>query len=171
MLLLRQQRIWWYVFHSYFSGFFSNYLMTPQANGDYDPSFVSEALRQNEHDDNPNQDIDLVKDIAAQTYMGESARFIRSLSANGALPQREQIPQLQLLGRSSWQWSAIRRYRRRLKKNLTKSSMEGFLNIAILCRFHTSLRSSRKFIGTVKFASRILCFTLTMLLFLQDGTL
>ena len=54
--------------------------MTPQANGDYDPSFVSEALRQNEHDDNPNQDIDLVKDIAAQTYMGESAHFIRSLS-------------------------------------------------------------------------------------------
>jgi hypothetical protein len=36
-----------------------------QANGDYDPSFVSEALRQIEHADNPNQDIDLSKDVAA----------------------------------------------------------------------------------------------------------
>jgi hypothetical protein len=35
-----------------------------QANGDYGPSFVSEALRQIEHADNPNwQDIDLLKDV------------------------------------------------------------------------------------------------------------
>ena len=51
--------------------------MTPaQQKGDYEPSLVSEALRQVEHADNPNQDIDLLKDIAAQTYLGESARLI-----------------------------------------------------------------------------------------------
>jgi hypothetical protein len=55
--------------------------MTPvQENGDYDPSLVSEALRQTEHTDNPNQDIELLKDIAAQAYMGESASFICLLS-------------------------------------------------------------------------------------------
>ena len=92
--------------------------------------------------------------------------------ANGASPQQEQKPQLQLLGRSSWRWSAIQRCRRKLKKNSTKSSMEGFLNIAILCRFHTSRRLSRKFIGTVKFTSRILCLTLKMFLFIiPDGSL
>jgi hypothetical protein len=47
--------------------------MTPaQANGDDDPSFVSEALRQIEHSDNPNQDVELLKDVAAMTYVGES---------------------------------------------------------------------------------------------------
>ena len=51
--------------------------MTPaQENGDYEPSLVSEALRQIEHADDPNQDIDLLKDIAAQTYVGEFASFI-----------------------------------------------------------------------------------------------
>jgi len=51
--------------------------MTPaQENGDYVPSLVSEALRQIEHEDNPNQDIDLLKDVAAQAYVGESARLI-----------------------------------------------------------------------------------------------
>jgi hypothetical protein len=42
----------------------------PQTGGDYDPSFVTESLRENEHSDAPNQEIDLLKDIAAQTYMG-----------------------------------------------------------------------------------------------------
>jgi hypothetical protein len=46
-----------------------------QENGDYDPSLVSEALSQIEHADNPNQDIDLLKDVAAMTYVGESASF------------------------------------------------------------------------------------------------
>jgi hypothetical protein len=87
------------------------------------------------------------------------------------LSQREQIPQHQLLGRSSWRWSAIRRCRRRLKKNSTKSSMEGSLNIVILCRFHTSRRSSRKFFGAVKFDSRILCITLNIFTILPDGSL
>ena len=117
----------------------SNYLTTPaQANGDYDPSLVSEALRQTEQDDNPNQNVDLLKDVAAQTYIGKSARFIcyPFFSSNGGLPQREQIPRLQLLGRSSWQWSAIPRRRKRLKRNWTKFSTEGFLNIATLRRFH-----------------------------------
>jgi hypothetical protein len=59
-------------------------------------------------------------------------------SANGALPQQEQIPRLQLLGHSFWLWSAIPRCRRRLKKNSTKFSMGGFPSITILCRFHTS---------------------------------
>jgi hypothetical protein len=55
--------------------------MTPaQEKGDYDPSLVSEALRQIEHADDPNQDIELLKDIAAMAYMGESARFICLLS-------------------------------------------------------------------------------------------
>jgi hypothetical protein len=45
--------------------------MTPaQENGDYDPSLVSEALRQIEHSDNPNQDIDLLKDVAAHGVCG-----------------------------------------------------------------------------------------------------
>ena len=44
-----------------------------QENGDYEPSLVSEALRQIEQADNPNHDIDLLKDVAAQTYGGESA--------------------------------------------------------------------------------------------------
>jgi hypothetical protein len=51
--------------------------MTPaQENGDYDPSLVSEALSQIEHAENPKQDIELLKDIAAQAYVGKSARFI-----------------------------------------------------------------------------------------------
>ena len=57
-------------------GLFSNPSMTPtQEDGNYDPSLVSEALRQTEHTDNPNQDIEFVKDVATQAYMGESAGF------------------------------------------------------------------------------------------------
>ena len=55
-------------------------MSSAQANGDYDPSLVSEALRQIEHSDNPNQDVNLLKDVAAQAYMGKSARFIYLLS-------------------------------------------------------------------------------------------
>ena len=57
-------------------GLFSNPSMTPtQEDGKYDPSLVSEALRQTEHTDNPNQDIEFVKDVATQAYIGESAGF------------------------------------------------------------------------------------------------
>jgi hypothetical protein len=41
-----------------------------QASGDYDPSFVTEALRDMQHSDIPNQDIDLLKDVAIQAYLG-----------------------------------------------------------------------------------------------------
>ena len=53
--------------------------MTPaQENGDYEPSLVSEALSQIEHEDDPNHVIDLLKDVAAQAYIGESAGFVLS---------------------------------------------------------------------------------------------
>ena len=51
-----------------------------QENGDYDPSLVSEALGQIEHTDNTNQDIERLKDIATQAYVGESAHYIIQLS-------------------------------------------------------------------------------------------
>ena len=41
-----------------------------QASGNYDPSFVTEALKDMQHSDIPNQDIDLLKDVAAQAYLG-----------------------------------------------------------------------------------------------------
>ena len=43
-----------------------------QASGNlnYDPSFVTEALRENEHSDNSNQDSNLLKDVAVQAYLG-----------------------------------------------------------------------------------------------------
>ena len=41
-----------------------------QASGNYDPSFVTEALREIQHSDIPNQDIDLLKDVAVQAYLG-----------------------------------------------------------------------------------------------------
>ena len=41
-----------------------------QATSDYDPSFVTEALREIQYSDNPNQDINLLKDVAAQAYLG-----------------------------------------------------------------------------------------------------
>ena len=53
-------------------------MSSAQANGDYDPSFVSEALGQIEHSDNPNQDVDLLKDVAAMAYVGESAHCLLS---------------------------------------------------------------------------------------------
>ena len=54
-----------------FPGFSLNDLMIhSQASGDYDPSFVSEALREVEYSDTPNQEIDLLKDIAAVAYTG-----------------------------------------------------------------------------------------------------
>jgi hypothetical protein len=43
-----------------------------QASSDYDPSFVTEALKEIEYSDTPNQDIDLLKDVAAQAYLGKS---------------------------------------------------------------------------------------------------
>ena len=41
-----------------------------QASGDYDPSIVTEALREIQYSDTPNQDINLLKDVAVQAYLG-----------------------------------------------------------------------------------------------------
>ena len=46
-----------------------------QASDDYDPSFVTEALREMDYFDTPNQHIELLKDIAALAYIGWSACF------------------------------------------------------------------------------------------------
>ena len=42
--------------------------MHSQASSDFDPSFVTEVLKDIQHSDN--QDIDRVKDVAALTYLG-----------------------------------------------------------------------------------------------------
>ena len=41
-----------------------------QASGNYDPSFITEALKDMQHSDTPNQDINLLKDVAVQAYLG-----------------------------------------------------------------------------------------------------
>jgi hypothetical protein len=46
-----------------------------QANGDYDPSFVTEVLREIQYSNTPNQDINLLKDVAAPRRMRVSRPF------------------------------------------------------------------------------------------------
>ena len=47
-----------------------------QASGDYDPSFVTDVLlKEIQHSDTRNQDIILLKDVAAQVYSGQSTHF------------------------------------------------------------------------------------------------
>ena len=42
-----------------------------QVSGDYDPSFVSEVLiKEIQYSDTPNQDVNMLKDVAAQAYGG-----------------------------------------------------------------------------------------------------
>ena len=41
-----------------------------QASGDYDPSFVTEALKEIQYSDTPDQDVNLLKDVAIQVYLG-----------------------------------------------------------------------------------------------------
>jgi hypothetical protein len=41
-----------------------------QASSDYDPSFVTEVLKEIQHSDISNQDINLLKDVATQAYVG-----------------------------------------------------------------------------------------------------
>ena len=48
---------------------------TSQASGDYDPSFVTEALNEIQHSDAPDQDINMLKDVAVQAYLGMSRPF------------------------------------------------------------------------------------------------
>ena len=52
------------------SAFHGFLLMRSQTSSDYDPSFVTEALREIQYSDTPNQDINLLKDVAIQAYMG-----------------------------------------------------------------------------------------------------
>ena len=82
--------------------------------------------------------------------------------------QGGRIPLLRLLELSFWRWSAIQRYRRRLKPKLTKFLMGDFPNIAISLRFPTSRHSLKKFIGMLHFTSNIHCFPLIVFL---DGSL
>ena len=50
-----------------FSGFL---FIRSQTSSDYDPSFVTEVLREIQHSDTPTQDISLLKDVAIQAYLG-----------------------------------------------------------------------------------------------------
>ena len=67
--------------------------------------------------------------------------------------QGKRIPLFRQWELSFWRWSAIPRSRRRLKQNLTKSSMEDFPIIAIFLPFPISRHSLKKFIGMPQFAS------------------
>jgi hypothetical protein len=40
------------------------------SNKKYDPSLVTEALKEIQYSDTPTQDIDLLKDVATQAYVG-----------------------------------------------------------------------------------------------------
>ena len=56
---------------SSFLGFLLDDTYTSQASGDYDPSFVTEVLlRDIQYSETPNQDINLLKDVAVQAYLG-----------------------------------------------------------------------------------------------------
>ena len=46
------------------------HILCSQASGDYDPSFVTEVLREIQYSDTPNQDINLLKDVAVVAYLG-----------------------------------------------------------------------------------------------------
>ena len=49
---------WWYVY------------LRSQAGSDYDPSSVTEVLREIQYSDTPIQDIKILKDVAVQAYLG-----------------------------------------------------------------------------------------------------
>ena len=58
------------VYDSFFFLSDSYLMIRSQASGDYDPSLVTEILRETEYSDTPSQDINLLKDVAVQTYLG-----------------------------------------------------------------------------------------------------
>jgi hypothetical protein len=59
------------VIHHPFSDSYFVIRIRSQASGsDYDPSLVTETLREIQNSNTPSQDINLLKDVAAQTYMG-----------------------------------------------------------------------------------------------------
>jgi hypothetical protein len=45
-------------------------MMRSQASGEYDPSLVTEALKEIQYSDTPSQDTDLLKDVGAMAYVG-----------------------------------------------------------------------------------------------------
>ena len=53
-----------------FITFLGYLLIRSQASGDYDPSFITEALKEVQHSDTSNQDINLLKDVAVTAYVG-----------------------------------------------------------------------------------------------------
>ena len=53
-----------------FLGFLLDDRIRSQVGSDYDPSLVTEALREIQFSDTPNQDINLLKDVAVQAYLG-----------------------------------------------------------------------------------------------------
>ena len=55
---------------SLFLGFLLDERIRSQAKGDYNPSFVTEVLKEIQYSDTPNQDINLLKDVAAVAYAG-----------------------------------------------------------------------------------------------------
>ena len=58
------------IYHLFSDSYLLIYVRS-QASGDYDPSFVTEVLlREIQYSDNPDQDINLLKDVAVQVYMG-----------------------------------------------------------------------------------------------------
>jgi hypothetical protein len=52
------------------SFFYLTIRIRSQASNDYDPSFVTEALRDIQYSDIPNQDINMMKNIAVTAYLG-----------------------------------------------------------------------------------------------------
>jgi len=100
------------------------------ASSDCDPSFVSEAIREVQYSDAPNlpgKDINLVKDVAVMMYLAGADTTTSAI------------------GTFFLAMSAIPRCRRRLKQNLTVSSMVNFRNIVISLPFPISRRSLKKF--------------------------
>ena len=53
-----------------FLGFLLDDSIQSQASSDYDPSLVTETLREIQYSDTPNQDVNLLKDVAVQVYLG-----------------------------------------------------------------------------------------------------
>ena len=139
--------------------FLNSYLtirIRSQASGDYDPSLVTEVLKEIEHSDTPSQDVNLLKDVASQAYLGKFRPFTSLFFwVYKAVPQREQTPLFRQSELSFWQWYAIPRCRRRLKQNLTKSLTEDFPNIPISFPFPISRHSLKKFIGMLQ---PVVCF-------------
>ena len=71
--------------HRLFSNSYS-YLRRSQASSDYDPSFVTEILlKEIKYSESPNQDINLLKDVALQVYLGMSTH-LHLIFVDGATP-------------------------------------------------------------------------------------